>query len=187
MTAISDGSLLQIIQYNADFIKPFNATKVKEGISHGLSPATYDLSLSRWGMLRYKESSVPLSAKRVTMDDVVRLQFDEKEGAFLIPPMTCALGVANERVHIPNDVVGLVMDKSTYARTFLYFLNTLFDPGFPGYPTIECCNGLHRPQFIYPDEGIVQMLFLYLDAPALKPYDGKYSDQPPMVVLPKAL
>lgn len=78
---------------------------------------------------------------------------------------------------MPNDVVGAVMDKSTFARLGLHSFTTHIDPGWRGYLTLELVNLSDQPILIEADSPIVQIKFEWLDEATELPYAGKYQDQ----------
>lgn len=83
-----------------------------------------------------------------------------------------------EKVNMPDNVAARVCDKSTWARLGLVVQNTHFDPGFVGVPTIELTN--HSKKIIKIKKGmpICQFVFEFLDHHTIKPYRGKYHNQP---------
>lgn len=81
-----------------------------------------------------------------------------------------------ERFQMPKTMVGVVHDKSTWARCGLSVFNTVIEPGWHGWLTLELvyhgCGTLHIPA----GAGIAQVLFHRLEWPA--DYgDGKYQGQ----------
>ena len=87
-----------------------------------------------------------------------------------------ALAVAEERFTMPNNVVGFIHDKSTWARMGLMVQNTVVEPGWKGYLTLELTN--HSEVFIEIAAGtpIAQVVFSYIDEPS-EGYSGKYQNQ----------
>lgn len=83
-----------------------------------------------------------------------------------------------ERFKMPNDVLGHVADKSTWARRGLAVQNTIIEPGWEGYLTLELTN--HGPDYIFIRDGspIAQVIFHWLDTQTDQPYSGKYQHQP---------
>jgi dCTP deaminase len=83
-----------------------------------------------------------------------------------------------ERFEIPDNIQGEMKDKSTWARRGLSIFNTVFDPGFRGFATVELKNnGLYTLE-IEAGTGIGQMVFHLLDEATEHPYNGKFQDQP---------
>lgn len=81
-----------------------------------------------------------------------------------------------EEFNMPHDLVGIVHDKSTWAREGLAVQNTVIEPGWRGFLTLELTSAL--PLVIQRDDPIAQIIFHKLDEPSILPYDGKYQDQP---------
>lgn len=99
-----------------------------------------------------------------------------------IAPQHFVLLSTLERFDIPWDICAFVCDKSTWARQGLALQNTILEPGWRGYATLEATN--HGDQVLSLQEGdpIAQVVFCTLDHPTILPYDGKYQDQPPQPV-----
>ena len=92
-------------------------------------------------------------------------------------PFWGQLGSTIERFDMPIDVVGRVVDKSTNARKFVLVQNTVIEPGWRGYLTLELTRFLPWPILLRAGTPIAQILFEPLDEPTEQPYDGKYQDQ----------
>lgn len=78
---------------------------------------------------------------------------------------------------MPDNVVGYVIDKSTYARRFVTAFNTLLDPGWQGNLTLELVNLGSEVVNIKAGDPIVQIAFHWLDEATVVPYRGKYFNQ----------
>ena len=91
------------------------------------------------------------------------------------------LGSSIERFNMPDDVIGFVYDKSTWARRGLSLFNTVIEPGWEGFLTLELIN--HGREALWIDDGmpIAQIVFHYLDEEAV-PYEGKYQNQPALPI-----
>lgn len=132
-------------------LKPFYMREVRAGTSRGLSPAGYDLSL-------------------VLADNAPE---------HWLAPGEFLLAAAEERFHMPDDLLGRVCDKSSWARRGLSVFNTVIEPGWRGYLTLELVNHGSSSLRLVRGQGIAQVLFEQLDEPTTMPYpeDGKYQDQ----------
>lgn len=82
-----------------------------------------------------------------------------------------------ERFKMPPNLLGIVHDKSTWARRGLAVQNTVIEPGWEGYLTLELTN--HSDGFLALQAGdpVAQIVFHILDHPTESPYDGKYQHQ----------
>lgn len=92
-------------------------------------------------------------------------------------PGDFALASTMERFDLPHDVAGLLMDKSTWARRGVSVQNTIAEPGWRGYLTLEISNHGREVVRIPAGSPIGQMVFHQLDQPTEQPYRGKYQDQ----------
>lgn len=92
-------------------------------------------------------------------------------------PMVGRLASSIEKFHIPSDIIAEVKDKSTWARRFVFVQNTVIEPGWCGYLTLELTNDSLLPVKIYAGTPIAQVLFRPLVTPTDKPYKGKYQNQ----------
>ena len=98
------------------------------------------------------------------------------EGApFVIHPGEFVLGVTEERVAIPDDIVARIEGKSSIGRLGLIVHATagFVDPGFKGTLTLEITNLTRVPIKLYPGLLIAQLSFMTLDAPAERPYGSE--------------
>jgi len=117
-----------------------------------------------------------LDVKRPASFDVLR-PFDAGEGGtVVIPPNSYVLGYSVEHFDMPNDVLGIAVGKSTYARAGATQLVTPLEPGWRGHLTIEIANTSALPVKLYPEEGVVQIVFMRGRLP-LGTYYGNYQDQ----------
>jgi dCTP deaminase len=82
-----------------------------------------------------------------------------------------------EEFRMPDNLLGVVHDKSTWARLGIAVQNTVIEPGWRGYLTIELTN--HTGADIHIEEGspICQVVFHILDQPTSQKYEGKYQNQ----------
>lgn len=85
------------------------------------------------------------------------------------------LASAMEQFNMPANMVGIVHDKSTWARKGLSVFNTVIEPGWYGYLTLELVYHGYKPLRIERGSGIAQVLFheVMVDAQ----YKGKYQGQ----------
>ena len=135
-------------------IKDMLDHKVRDKItSHGLSEAGYDIRIKQ---------NVEFTQKGVTVDGVW------KSGRFTIAS-------AIELFDMPKNMVGIVHDKSTWARLGLSVFNTVIECGFCGGLTLELVYHGNESLHIPAGSGIAQVLFHYTSEEAS--YAGKYQGQ----------
>lgn len=82
-----------------------------------------------------------------------------------------------EHFDMPDDVVGIVHDKSTWARRGLAMQNTVIEPGWRGFLTLELTLHSMRVLRLRRGMGIAQVVFHRIDQPVETPYNGKYQEQ----------
>lgn len=98
-----------------------------------------------------------------------------KQSIRMSPAKRFTLASAIERFQMPRHLVGVVHDKSTWARQGLSVFNTVIEPGWHGYLTLELVYHGDEPLHIPAGAGIAQVLFHELHS--LAAYDGKYQGQ----------
>ena len=81
-----------------------------------------------------------------------------------------------EEFNMPRNVMGFIHDKSSWARSGLSLYNTVLEPGWKGFLTLELFNAgmLKRIQAGTP---IAQVIFMYIDD-VTEGYNGKYQNAP---------
>ncbi len=176
-------------------IKPCISKKTEGGISFGLDPYGYSITLgNEWATLLtveqnprlFKESieSDPYNRPHVTMGMFKEENFlRSKADSVILYPGKFILAHTVEYIDMPEDVSGWVKDKSTNARCGLAVQNTVLEPGWRGQVTLEVTNHGPVPIKLLAGAGIAQIQFIRC-VPCDNPYDGKYQDQKG-VVLPR--
>lgn len=74
------------------------------------------------------------------------------QNRWLVPGRT-VLGSSMEYFRMPNNVVGIVHDKSTWARRGVFVQNTVIEPGWDGFLTLEFT---YNPVLTEEDQEIIQ-------------------------------
>lgn len=132
-------------------VSPFRYRSEAFGMTYGLGPAGYD----------------------------IRAEFEasQDEGVVGIPSGGFRLASSIEHFYMPDDILGIVHDKSSWARLGLAVQNTVIEPGWRGYLTIELSNHADWTIQIPVGSPIAQIIFHRLDEPTDFPYSGKYQNQ----------
>lgn len=145
-------------------IKDMLSEKHREhGVSHGLAEVGYDIRIKQ--TVRFWPSF--MSSGRIEIEAPGEKPVFH-DGHFI-------LASAMEKFQMPPHLVGVVHDKSTWARRGLSVFNTVIEPGWNGFLTLELVYHGHQPLEIPAGAGIAQVLFHHISAPAH--YSGKYQDQ----------
>lgn len=92
-------------------------------------------------------------------------------------PKAFLLASSMEEFDIPNNLVARVMDKSTWARKGITVQNTICEPGWKGFLTLELTNHSNGNVTIGRGDPIAQIVFELLDEHTEQPYEGKYQNQ----------
>jgi dCTP deaminase len=157
-------------------------------ISYGLSSYGYDLRLSSSEFRIFKHiPGTVVDPKNFSQENLepAKLHEDLNGQFFILPAHSYGLGVALERLEVPENVTVICIGKSTYARIGLIANLTPAEAGWRGHLTLEFSNSSSADCRIYANEGIVQLLFLE-GAPCAVSYEtrrGKYQDQLEAVTL----
>lgn len=145
-------------------IKNMLTTKVREhGVTHGASEAGYDIRIHQ--------------EIRFLVDDGGRRTVTIVDGLLsTVNPGTFTLASAIEEFQMPNHLVGIVHDKSTWARQGLSVFNTVIEPGWNGFLTLELVYHGNEDLIIPAGSGIAQVIFH--EVSDLVKYNGRYMNQP---------
>jgi dCTP deaminase len=158
----------EIRTWGENLVQPFHEDCVE--------PASIDLHLAN-------EFLVPdiSNVRYVDLDapkDFMKLVTPREDAGYVLHPGEFILGVTQEKVTLPDYIVGKIEGKSSLGRLGLMVHVTagFIDPGFRGPVTLEMKNLLQIPIVLRPGKKICQIAFAYLNAPADNPYNGRYQD-----------
>lgn len=159
-------------------------------ISYGQSSYGYDIRLSSndFQIFRHIPGTVvdPKNFSPANLEPA-ELNSDEQGDYFTLPAHSYGLGVAVERLEVPDNVMVICIGKSTYARCGIIANLTPAEAGWRGHLTLEFSNSSSADTRIYANEGVVQLLF-FEGEPCEVCYEtrrGKYQDQEERVTLAK--
>lgn len=161
---INGGALLK-----ASPIQNMMASKrVLHGFTYGLSEAGYDIRIKQdivftrnWWFRRIVELSQ-------YSDEGDLEEFKRLPGRFV-------LASSMEKFALPPNVMGVVHDKSSWARKGLSMFNTVLEPGWKGFLTLELVYHGKGELIIAAGTGIAQVIFHQVTDQAH--YRGRYQDQ----------
>jgi dCTP deaminase len=166
----------------AALIHPFDATLVRhvDGrriISAGASSYGYDMRLADDGFRVFSPiHGREIDPKRFDEESLIEPPLRTAEDGsnyYLMPPHSYALGVTVETFHMPRNVTGIAMGKSTYARAGLLVNTTPLEAGWTGRLVVELANLADLPLRVYVNEGIGQVVFLQSDEDRCGKYQGQ--------------
>ena len=133
------------------------------GTSYGLAEAGFDIRIRQEIIFQ----------PGMAMGPTIEVDGHLEHGRF-------TLASAIEEFDMPTDLVGVVHDKSTWARQGLSVFNTVIEPGWKGFLTLELVFHGSKEIVIPAGSGIAQVIFTSLADDAS--YEGKYQDQADMPV-----
>lgn len=100
-----------------------------------------------------------------------------KQGFWLFPFRSFVLGSSIEKFRMPHNLMGRVLNKSTWARRGVdASMTTNIEPGWVGFLTIELSYRGIWPIYIPAGSGICQIIFEEIKE--CRAYTGKYQNQP---------
>lgn len=176
-----------ITPFEEQLVSTLNNRKV---VSYGLSSYGYDIRLSEKDFRIFKVQEKKINDPKYFGNDSVEplTSLVDKNGEFfVIPAHGYALGVSVEAFNMPEDVTGVCVGKSTYARAGIIANITPLEAGWRGYLTLEFANTSNTPCRLYVNEGIAQVLFFKGESCQTSYSDrkGKYQNQPQTVIFSK--
>ena len=136
------------------------------GTSYGLGEAGYDIRIKQ--DVHFKPN------------EFIQFNMDVKVDGLVERATRFTLASAIERFKMPANLVGVVHDKSTWARRGLSVFNTVIEPGWNGYLTLELVYHGKDELIIPAGAGIAQVLFS--ETEEYRRYEGKYQHQADMPV-----
>jgi dCTP deaminase len=152
-------------KYGEPLISPFYERSISRGMSYGLGPSGYDVRIAEDIELHPQ----PIIGRFANVFN--RLLFG-KEKVYVF-----SLASTMEHFNMPNDLVGKVMDKSTWARRGLTLQTTIIEAGWKGYLTLELTNHSWKKITLKRGMPIAQIIFELLVEPTESAYSGKYQRQ----------
>lgn len=160
-----------------NMIEPFIDHQVEEGvISYGLSSFGFDIRAGNKFKIFTDIDNAIVDPKNFTENSFIDKESDD---SVIIPPNSFALLHSVEKFNMPEDVMGIIYNKSSWARCGLIVNTSILEPQWRGTATLELSNTTPLPAKIYPNEGIAQVVFFKGNRPN-ETYDergGKYQDQ----------
>jgi dCTP deaminase len=148
MTIIPGQEIRKRCMQTPALFTPFAERTKHNGMSYGLSMAGYD----------------------VRIRDTVILDPREYDSSF-------QLASTLERIAMPADLLGIVHDKSSWARRGLSVFNTVIENGWQGWLTLELVNHSQSRLVIQAGDPIAQIILHRIDPVPEQVYDGKYQNQ----------
>ena len=159
-------------------IEPFNSKR--------LNSFGYDITLGNKFMIpEFIICGIPVDPMKFDASLMVK---KEHKQFCLVKPNSYILGCSLEYFKIPNDILGICIGRSSYARCGININITPLEPGWEGNITVEIISNNYLPVKVYVNKGIAQIIFFRGELPN-KNYvakGGRYQGQTE-VTLPKGV
>ena len=161
---LSDQTILRMLEEKSLVIEPLEERQIQ--------PASVDIRLGN--TFSVVEDS---SAGIIDLEREIRYKTIETD-KYLLLPGQFVLATTMEYIALPEDLTAFVEGRSSLGRMGLFIQNAGWvDPGFCGEITLELYNANRCAIELTAGRRVGQLVFARMDAPALKPYNGKYQGQ----------
>lgn len=166
-SVLNDKTIKSLFEKGVKLVDPF--------IDEALQPASIDLRLGN-SHYKYKLEQYILG-DAVSEDLVVKEEFQE----LTLKDNKCAhLGI-KEKISIPDNVIGIVLPRSSITRLGVLIAPVYINPGYSGYIPITITNQSGMAITLKPDYRVVQLILWFLNEQPDKDYksieDSKYFDE----------
>lgn len=143
------------------------------GVSYGLAEVGYDIRIKQDvtfvpGRFTSVKGHVIQAVPSIIISDDFEEEPEFKRGSF-------TLASSVEEFQMPYHLTGIVHDKSTWARLGLSVFNTVIEPGWHGWLTLELAFKGDTRVHIPAGSGIAQIIFHEVLEDA--EYKGAYQNQ----------
>ncbi len=166
---LSDRDLEHSISVGKIIIKPFNSRIIREnGVDFRLSNEIAHHKVHPKNVIidPTKEDHV-----KSTYEDIIRTD------KMVLSPNEQVLLSTIEYLGLPDDVMGFVELRSTWARHGLSMPPTIIDAGFHGTITLEVINNAPYKILLRAEQRFAHIIFAKTSSPVKNPYSGSYMEQ----------
>ncbi len=183
MAVLSDKDILEALKQGTLVIDSPRGNIEKE-----VHASSVDLRLSNTFKV-YEHSQIAIldPRKKDGISKMTRTIIADKEKPFIIQPGEFILGVTEEKITVPNNLVVRVEGRSSLGRLGIIVHATAgyVDPGFSGTITLEISNINRLPIALYPGMRFCQIAIEEMTSEVLEPYSKKESSKYQNQVLPQ--
>lgn len=161
---LSDSTIIKMLEEGTLKITPIEREQIQ--------PASVDIRLG--DTFSIVEDSPTGS---ITLEQEIRYKAIQSRSYVLLPNQF-VLATTMEYFDLPDDLTAFVEGRSSLGRMGLFIQNAGWvDPGFKGEITLELYNANRCAIELKAGRRVGQLVFAKMDAPAKKPYNGKYQGQ----------
>ena len=161
---ISDRTIFAMLEDGRLTISPLEREQVQ--------PASVDVRLgSTFSVVEDTPTGIITMEHEITYKTITSATSVRMPGQFV-------LATTMEYFNLPDNLTAFVEGRSSLGRMGLFIQNAGWvDPGFEGEITLELFNANRCAIELKAGRRVGQMVFAEMDAPALRPYQGKYQGQ----------
>lgn len=143
--------------------------------SEHISGASADLTLGSRFRLFKNSHKTHVDSANINLDEFSEVIEKHAGEPFIIHPGDFVLGEIQERVKLPNNIMGRLDGKSSLGRLGIIIHSTAgnVDPGWDGQLTLEITNISRMPVALWPGRKVAQISFIPLSSEAETPYNKK--------------
>jgi dCTP deaminase len=167
---LSDFDLERLIKDGKLIVKPFDGETIRE---NGLDLRLSD-EVARHNPRMGDGFLVDPSNPKTLGDEYV---VERKPKGIIVPAGTQVLLSTLESVGLPNNLVGFIELRSTWARHGLFIPPTIIDAGFAGTVTLGVFNGSRFPILLKPGVRFAHVIFARTLNRVRNAYVGTYQNQ----------
>lgn len=145
------------------------------GVSHGRSEAGYDIRIREEVRFHAQEWTDPYNGSKLSNAMIRQVTRTEPDGTKVAKPGRFIIASTIERFQMPDSLIAIVHDKSSWARKGLSVFNTVIESGWCGFLTLELVYHGEGELLIPAGAGIAQVIFSSVSDPVS--YRGRYQGQ----------
>ena len=152
-----------------------------------INASSMDLRLGKYFKVYKHQEIALLDPKKMDEKSMTTLYERDKDTPFIVHPGDFILGVTEEEIHLPNDIVARVEGRSSLGRLGIVIHSTagFVDAGFNGTITLEISNLNNVPVALYPGMRVCQLAFENMSSEALVSYGEKACSKYQNQILPE--
>ena len=160
---LSDRSIKEALDNGSIIIEPLGEDCIQ--------PSSVDLHIDQYFRV-FRNHSYRVIDVKEPQEDLTELIDVGPTEPMILHPGEFLLGSTQERIAIPNNIVGRLEGKSSLGRLGLVIHSTagFIDAGWDGHITLELSNVANLPITLYPGMKIGQISFFQMTTEADRPY-----------------
>lgn len=155
--------------------KMINEKRIHKGRSYGLSEVGYDIRLKQKIVFNPYSYAIDMGWSYPQQVHTIDLYENELASNSTLIKGNFCLASSIEEFNMPNDLMGVVHDKSTNVREGIQVFNTVIEPGWKGFLTLEIAFHGNKAITLEAGTPIAQVIFHQVLNPT--EYKGKYQNQ----------